>query len=103
MVTAGAILTQFLSLLRRKTFEASWWRTALTAATAYVARTGKPLPKRGTAAPALLPEAKVLFLTHFVTFLPEIMSSISKGSLFREHTNKPMPWTRRGDRLCGGN
>ena len=75
----------------------------MAAATAYVARTGEPLPKRGAAANALLPEAKALFLTHFVTFLPEIMSSMSKGSLFREHTNKPMPWTRRCDRLCGGN
>src|SRR5712692_8722055 len=47
--TADAILTQFLSLLRRKTFEASWWRTALAGATAYVAQTGEPLPRRGAA------------------------------------------------------
>ena len=76
--------------------------TALVAATAYVAQTGEPLPTRGAAASALLPEPKVLFLTHFVSFLPEILSLTPIRSLLREPTNKPKPRPRHCDRLCGG-
>ena len=35
---------------------------------------GEPVPMRGAVALMLLLEATVLFLTHFVSFLPEILS-----------------------------
>lgn len=72
--------------------------TALAAATAFVARTGEPLPKRNAAAPALLPEAKARFLTHCVTFLPEIMSSTSKESLL----GTPQPSQGHGQDVATG-
>ena len=35
---------------------------------------GEPVPTRGAVAPTLLPEATVLFPTHFMSFLPKILS-----------------------------
>jgi len=61
--------------------------TALVAATAYVAQTGEPLPTRGAAASALLPEAEALFLTHFVGSCPLLVKRM-------EHSRLPL---RSGD------
>jgi hypothetical protein len=72
--------------------------TALTAATAFVARTGEPLPKRSAAAPALLPEAKARLLTHCMTFLPEIISSTPTESLL----GSPQPSQGHGQDVATG-
>lgn len=57
---------------------------------------GEPVPMRGAVALGLL-------LTHFVSFLPEIVSPKPPNTCPRERTNTPMTQASQCDRLCGGN